>query len=170
MRIVRHDGIPDSQSLREQWNGLVHAMERPQVFYTFEWAQAVARAYSGAMKPLLLAGYRGEDLVGVVALAQDASRKQASFLTASTADYCDFISAPADRNEFVEGAVEELHRSRLRLSLANLPADSPSAGVLEFAATQIGYSVFTRPAYLCAQVLSTPKVNARKHESRPAVS
>ena len=79
MRIVRHEGIPDSQTFSEQWDGLVHAMERPQVFYTFEWAQAVARAFGGTLKPLIFAGYRGEDLVGVVALAEDVPRKEASF-------------------------------------------------------------------------------------------
>src|SRR2546428_13134697 len=36
--------------------------------------------------------------------------------------------------------------------LANLPADSVSARVLKSAFRSSGYSLFVRPAYLCAQV------------------
>jgi len=39
-----------------------------------------------------------------------------------------------------------------QVSLANLPADSVSAQVLQSNARQMGYSLFSRPAYLCAQV------------------
>jgi CelD/BcsL family acetyltransferase involved in cellulose biosynthesis len=166
MRIVRHEGIPDSQTFREQWDGLVHAMERPQVFYTFEWAQAVARAFGGTLKPLIFAGYRGEDLVGVVALAEDVQRKEASFLTASTADYCDFISSTADRKEFIEGVMEQLYELDLRLSLASLPADAASADVLRSSGKKVGYSIFSRPAYLCAQVpLETESQRAQTRKS-----
>jgi hypothetical protein len=38
MRIVLLRKIPDESSLRRQWNDLVLQMERPEVFYTCEWA------------------------------------------------------------------------------------------------------------------------------------
>jgi CelD/BcsL family acetyltransferase involved in cellulose biosynthesis len=153
MRIVRHDALPADPNFHDQWNALVQTMERSQVFYTFEWAQAVSRAYASSVKPLVLAAYRGEELAGVVAFAQDTGRKQVSFLTATTADYCDFISAPADRNKFIEGVMEDLrHFGVAGISLSNLPCDSLSADIVESAVRKVGYSVFTRPAYRCAQV------------------
>ena len=150
MRIVAHAGLPE---FREQWNALVHKVERPQVFYSYEWAEAVAHAYGESLNPLILAGYREEQLVGVVALAHDSASGHVSFLAGSTADYCDFISAPEDREQFVVLAMQELRRAGVRqVSLANLPADSASAQVLQSNAGRTGYSVFSRPAYLCAQV------------------
>jgi len=150
MRIVAHAGLPDC---REQWNDLVQKVERPQVFYTYEWAEAVTHAYGESLKPLVLAGYREEQLVGVVALAQDLASGHLSFLAGSTADYCDFISAADDREEFVVLAMQELRKTGApQISLANLPADSCSAQALQSNAGRTGYSVFSRPAYLCAQV------------------
>ena len=85
-----------TSELRDQWNALVRQMERPEVFYTWEWARAVERAYQSSLKPLLLLGHEGDTLAGVVALATDEAGKQISFLAGSTADYCDFICSPAD--------------------------------------------------------------------------
>src|SRR5215470_7037051 len=129
MRIVAHAGLPDC---REQWNDLVQKVERPQVFYTYEWAEAVTHAYGESLKPLVLAGYREEQLVGVVALAQDLASGHLSFLAGSTADYCDFISAADDREEFVVLAMQELRKTGApQISLANLPADSRSVRALQ---------------------------------------
>ena len=128
-------------------------VEQPQIFYTHEWAQAVAHAYGESVQPLVLTAHRGEELVGVVALAQDSGTDRVSFLAGSTADYCDFISSPSDRQEFILLAMQELRKIDVRqIALANLPADSASAQVLQADARQSGFSVFSRPAYLCAQV------------------
>src|SRR6478672_4518229 len=117
--------IPQDQSLRNQWNALVHQMERPEVFYTWEWAMAVDQAYRASMKPLLLLARDGETLVGVAALATENAEGQVSFLSGNTADYCDFICLPERRGEFVAAALEELTKLRLPIvRLANLPADS----------------------------------------------
>ena len=102
-----HRAIPQEQRIRDQWNALVlqmevQQMERPEVFYTCEWAMAVEQAYRASMKPLLLLAHEGETLVGVVALATDNAEKQVSFLCGTTADYCDFICSPARRAEFVD--------------------------------------------------------------------
>jgi len=153
MQIVLHKGIPDEARFREQWNALVHTMECPQAFYTWEWAEAVSRAYSNSLQPVVFAAYGEGSLIGVVALSLDPECKQASFLTASTADYCDFISAPADRRQFIQEVVTELRRMGIvELRMANLPADSASAEGMQAAARTSGYSVFVRPAYLCSQV------------------
>jgi CelD/BcsL family acetyltransferase involved in cellulose biosynthesis len=152
MRVVLHREIPAGEEFRQEWNSLVQAMEQPEVFYTWEWAQAVSRVYGELLRPLLFAAYRGEKLTGIAALAAGASG-EICFLTASTSDYCDFVSAPADREEFIELVMRELRAiGAADLRLANLPADSASAPVLQAAKQTSGYSVFARPAYFCAQV------------------
>src|SRR5271167_1527543 len=99
-------------------------MERPEVFYTHEWALAVSRAYHASITPLLMLAYQQESLVGVAALAMDASQKGATFIAGTTADYCDFVSRPELRSEFLELVFSELRDLKIRmLVLANLPAD-----------------------------------------------
>jgi CelD/BcsL family acetyltransferase involved in cellulose biosynthesis len=152
MRLELHREIPQAEEFRQQWNGLVERMERPEVFYTWEWAAAVAHAYSATVRPLLFAGYRDKKLVGIAALAQDA-RGAVSFLASTTADYCDFISEPGDRKELIELVMRELRgMGTAELTLANLPATSASAAALGAAARASGYATFARPAYFCAQI------------------
>ena len=77
--MVRED-IPEDSELRRAWNELALRMERPEVFYTYEWAVAVQRAYGGTLKPLLFLAYEGESLVGLVALAQEKTGSRVAFL------------------------------------------------------------------------------------------
>ena len=152
LRIVLHREIPDGEDFHRQWNVLVDAMERPEVFYTWEWAQAVARVYGTSLRPLLFTAYRGGELAGIAALAETPTG-EVSFLTATTADYCDFVSAVADREIFVGLVMRELRDMGFaEVRFANLPADSPSAPVLRESARASSYSTFARPAYFCAQV------------------
>jgi CelD/BcsL family acetyltransferase involved in cellulose biosynthesis len=140
---------------RQQWDELVNSMQRPQVFYTWEWAQAVCKAYAGEMQPLFCMAYREGALVGVVplALSGDDDHKKASFLTATTADYCDFISAPMDRLQLVRLTIDALAAIRVRkFEFANVPADSGSIPAIAAATRTRKLFSFSRPAYLCAQV------------------
>ena len=99
-------------------------MERPHVFYTCEWALALQSAYQ-PQNLLLFLGYDGEDLVGVACLSTDPHQQTTSFLTATTGDYCEFLSHPHRRAEFIEAVFNELHQLGVsNLVLANLPADS----------------------------------------------
>jgi CelD/BcsL family acetyltransferase involved in cellulose biosynthesis len=152
--------------LQRQWNDLVQQMERPEVFYTYEWALAVYRAYGGQMAPLLLLAYEEDSLVGVAAVATDSSQ-EIVFLASTTADYCDFICHPLRRKEFLESVFAELKKLDAGvLRLANLPADSATAHALRSAARDHGYSVFARPAYSCAKVMiDSPENRATVRES-----
>ena len=134
MRLVLRSDIPNDVSLGRQWNDLVHQMECPEVFYTYEWALAVHRTFGTDITPLLVLAYEGGSLVGVVALAADRQNKTIYFLTSKTADYCDFICCPDRRPEFVHAVLVELRKYQLgRLILANLPADSSTAVALSTA-------------------------------------
>jgi CelD/BcsL family acetyltransferase involved in cellulose biosynthesis len=152
LRIVLHRSIPEDELLRRQWNALVEQMERPEVFYTYEWALAVHRAYGAEMVPWLLLAYEEDRLLGVVALAITNSQ-EAVFLAGTTADYCDFICPWPRRPEFLAAVFARLRAQNVKtLRLANLPADSSTARALETSARNSGYSMFSRFAYSCAQV------------------
>jgi len=153
LRLSLHRTVPQDPRTRSEWNALVFQMERPEVFYTWEWAIAVDQAYRGSMKPLILLAHEGEALAAVAALATDHAGKEVFFLCGTTADYCDFICPPAKRAEFVGAALGELSKLHLPiLRLANLPADSATSGIMKDAAGRNGYQVFSRPAYQCAQI------------------
>jgi CelD/BcsL family acetyltransferase involved in cellulose biosynthesis len=93
------------------------------------------------------------NLVGVASLAMDPAEKSVSFLAATTADYCDLLSAPRLRREFMEAALAELKGNSVRfLTLANLPSDSNTGDILRSVTKANGYHAFVRTAYLCAQV------------------
>jgi CelD/BcsL family acetyltransferase involved in cellulose biosynthesis len=155
LRIVSHRSIPEDSSLHRRWNELALQVERPEVFYACEWALAMQAAYGALLTPLLFLGYDGDDLVGVASLATDAAGANMSFLSATTADYCEFLSPLGRRPEFVDGVFAELVKLKPKpkfLQLANLPADSATPDALRQASAKHGFHIYTRPAYLCAQV------------------
>ena len=154
LRFVLFREIPEDDNLRRQWNTLVEHVEKPQVFYTYEWALAVQRAYGSTLRPLLFLAYdQQESLCGVAALASDASGKRVSFLCATTGDYCDFLSVPEHRSDFVGGLFAELRKLGIgEMAFANLPADSATVPAMKQAAARSRYLCFARTAYRCAQV------------------
>ncbi len=153
LRIVLHKEIPEDTNLHASWNDLALQVERPEVFYTYEWAAGVQSAYQASLKPLLFLGYEEDHLVGVASLATDLDEKKISFLAATTGDYCEFLTRPQQRAEFVDAIFAELGRSKASfIALANLPEDSATPAALRSAAAKYGFHLHMRPAYLCAQV------------------
>ncbi|MFZ0955486.1 MAG: GNAT family N-acetyltransferase [Candidatus Sulfotelmatobacter sp.] len=167
MRLVVLNEIPDDADLRRQWNALVERVEQPQVFYTYEWALAVWRAYSATLRPLLFLAYdERESLCGIAALATDSSGKVASFLCATTADYCDFLGAQEQKGALVGAVFAELRRQGIgSAAFANLPADSTTLALIRQAARQQRYFCFVRAGYVCAQI-SLSLLEGRK-EGKP---
>jgi CelD/BcsL family acetyltransferase involved in cellulose biosynthesis len=154
LRLVIHHEIPQDDGLRRQWNQLVQRMESPEVFYTYEWALAVGRAYHASITPLLILAYQQDSLVGVVALATDNAQRETFFLAGTTADYCDFVSSPEFRPELVDLVLTELPKLGMStVVLTNLPTDSATARALGPTADFQGYSLFSRPAFQCPQIL-----------------
>ena len=153
LRIVVREEIEEDSKLRQSWNDLVLRMDRPEVFYTYEWAIAVQRAYGDTLKPLVFLAYEGESLVGLVTLAREIAGSRVVFLTASTADYCDFISEPDSRREFVDAVFSELKNRNIgNIVLTNLPAESSTVAAV-FGASSRQFYLHSRPAYLCARVI-----------------
>jgi CelD/BcsL family acetyltransferase involved in cellulose biosynthesis len=154
LRLEAHREIPSDPILRSGWNALVRRIDRPELFFTWEWARAVEHAYSHTLRPLLFVGYdENREIVGVVALALDEANR-VTFLTANTGDYCDFLSEPDRRAEFVSLVLRELRKLEITdLSLANLPADSATVSCLSDCALKNNFHNFVRPAYDCARVV-----------------
>lgn len=146
--------IPDDPELRRGWNELVQGMECPEVFYTYDWALSVQRAYGGSLRPLVFLAYEGEVLAGSVALARKKDELQSVvFLAGTTADYCDFLSEPGRRRDFVSEVFSELRKRDVRkIVLANLLADSASVAAISGVASSRRYHLLSRPAYACARV------------------
>jgi CelD/BcsL family acetyltransferase involved in cellulose biosynthesis len=141
--------LSEKSGLREAWNALALQMEKPEVFYTWEWAAALVRAYGDAVGPWIATAYEGDTLVGVAALAKPTPT-EAVFLAGNTADYCDFISLPGKRAEFVAAVLRSLRESGTwTIVLANLPAESATVAPIR---NDRSYRSFLRTGYICAQV------------------
>jgi CelD/BcsL family acetyltransferase involved in cellulose biosynthesis len=154
LRLVVLREIPEDANLQRQWGALVMRSESPQVFYTYEWALAVQRAYSATLHPLVFLGYDAkESLCALAALAVDSGQNLVTFLCATTGDYCDFLSAPEERAPFVELVIGELMKLGFKkMAFANLPADSSTNAALRRAAREHGSQHFARISYVCAQI------------------
>jgi len=153
LRIEVHREIPLDLALGAAWDRLVHRMERPEIFYTYEWARAVSLAYGKSLYPFLVLGYDQTELVGVAAMATDLTGKRASFLGATTSDYCDFISRPEDRYSTLDAALSELRKAAVKdIALANLPEDSATLKSLPQVAKHHQYKFGSRLGYVCAHL------------------
>jgi CelD/BcsL family acetyltransferase involved in cellulose biosynthesis len=131
----------------------VQRVEHPEVFFTWEWARAVEKAYGESLRPwLLVVENEDKSLAGIATLATDASQQHVSFLAATTADYCDLLSEPNLREEISEAVLAECAKMQASVTLANLPADSGTVAALQRLARKNGYFLHARPAYECAQV------------------
>jgi CelD/BcsL family acetyltransferase involved in cellulose biosynthesis len=155
VRLVLLREIPRDENLRQQWDGLVQSVDQPQVFYSWEWASAVVRAYHASLHPLVFLAYDEQDsLCGVAALAANLEQTEVTFLCATTGDYCDFLSSPQDKPAFVSAVLAELRKLSMgEITLTNLPADSTTVRALRQSCKKQGYHLFARTAYVCSQVL-----------------
>jgi CelD/BcsL family acetyltransferase involved in cellulose biosynthesis len=169
LRLVVLNEIPQDAHFRQQWNDLVVRTDQPQVFYTYEWSLAVQRAYGATLHPMIFLAYDNtESLLGVVSLAVDKEGR-ASFLCATTGDYCDFLSLPGDKHAFVAAVLAELKRLGIRdITLTNLPAASTTVASLREASERTGYHLFARTAYVCTQV-SLRKLERRPGDNKPVL-
>jgi CelD/BcsL family acetyltransferase involved in cellulose biosynthesis len=154
LRLILLREIPEDANLRQQWNELVARTDQPQVFYAWEWALAVQRAYCPPLRPLLFLAYdERESLCGVAALAADPACNKVSFLCATTGDYCDFLALPEYKSAFVSEVLAELRKQGVgEVTLTNLPADSDTVTALRLASAENGYYRFARTAYVCTQI------------------
>ena len=129
-------------------------MERPEVFYTYEWALAASRAFADTLRPLVLLAHGSDRLRGVAALATAGETcETVSFLASNTADYCDILSSPDQRAAVLRALFDELGRLGMRnLILANIPSESATLRELPAIAQSHGFHPHSRPAYECGVI------------------
>ena len=152
MRAIVSREVAAGDGLRASWNSLLNQIENAQVFYTYEWAIAVERAYASILKPLVFLFYEQDKLVAIAPLATSLSGRPAFFLTATTADYCDILSIPGYSHRVWDCLQEELSKLGIEtLVLANLPEDSPAHQALR-ETKMYGFHLHIRKAYDCARV------------------
>lgn len=146
--------IPNDPELAAAWNALAMRVERPEVFYTYEWAVAAAHAFRETVCPLICLAYDSGQLCGVAPLATvRGSGQKAFFLTSTTADYCDFLSEPKNRSSLLAAALEEIKTVGVRdLELANIPSDSATLRELAAVARSQDLHIYERAAYECGLV------------------
>jgi CelD/BcsL family acetyltransferase involved in cellulose biosynthesis len=146
--------IPDDPDLSEAWNSLVLTMDNPEVFFTYQWALAASRGFQSRLSPLLVLMYDSGRLAGIAALAVDPNAPRAVFfLTSSTADYCDIVSAPANRQAVLLALLQEIKNLGLSgLVLANVPANSTTLKELPGVAASNHFYLTSRAAYSCGVV------------------
>ncbi len=154
MRVTVLKEIPEDPDLSEAWNTLVLAMDNPEVFFTYQWALAASRGFQKNLSPLLFLMYEADELAGVAALAVDRTAPRAAFfLTSSTADYCDLVSAPQNRKAVMVALLHEIqHLGLSDLVLTNVPANSATLRELPGVAGSSRFYVASRTAYNCGVV------------------
>lgn len=154
LRLILLRQIPEDETLRCQWNALLDRTLDPQVFYTYEWSLAVQRAYADSLNPFVVLGYDEQDtLCGVAALATNSTEDQISFLCATTADYCEFLSLPNYGRAFAVAVIAEVKRQGIgRMAFANIPANSDTLTHIRQATRQLHCWCFARVGYVCAHI------------------
>jgi CelD/BcsL family acetyltransferase involved in cellulose biosynthesis len=154
LRVTVLKEIPEDPALAEAWNTLVLAMDNPEVFLTYQWALAASRGFQQHLSTLLFLMYDFDQLVGVAALAVDPKApRSAFFLTSSTADYCDIVSAPANRKAVLLALLEEIKSLGISdVVFANVPSNSATLQELPRVAGSHRFYVTSRTSYNCGVV------------------
>jgi hypothetical protein len=99
--VIVLEALPEDQEILVAWNGLVFRIERPTVFFTRQCGLAASRPFSVSLSPRILLMYEAGHLAGIAAMATTL-KSPVTFLTASTANYCDIVSAPETRCAIVK--------------------------------------------------------------------
>jgi CelD/BcsL family acetyltransferase involved in cellulose biosynthesis len=147
--------LREDPKLAASWNHLAMRMERPEVFYTYQWALAASNAFAGTLRALVCLVYDSDQLCGVAALATSRERRSnAFFLASSTADYCDFLSEPGLRKGVMEAIFAEIRKLGVReLVLASIPAESSTLRELPGIAESYNFHLHERAAADCGVIL-----------------
>ena len=154
MRVTVLKEIPEDTDLCAAWNSLVFVMENPEIFFTYQWALAASRGFRKNLYPLLFLIHDSGQLAGVAALAVDSRAPRAAFfLTSSTADYCDILSAPENRRAVLLALLKEIQNLGFRdLVLASVPSTSVTLKEIPGVAGSNGFYITSRVAYDCGIV------------------
>ncbi|HZS03662.1 MAG TPA: GNAT family N-acetyltransferase [Blastocatellia bacterium] len=164
MRVEVLRDFPVSGKWADEWDALAARSAAGDAFVTYEWTRAAAE-FDRNGRPLVICGYvkaggaegNEERLVGIAPLALRTGRNLwgrstvIELVAGPWGDYCDVIAEPEYHTEFVERVVENVaaltrQGTCAKVSLNNLPDDSPTLNVFINKARALNLYVDVRPA------------------------
>lgn len=137
--ITTYNAVPDEPAVQRAWDALLATMSESPVFYTHQWARAVAGHL--LVQPMVLVAKEGGQVVGIGAFAQ-LSKRSVGWLAHGTADYCDVLAAPGSQPLVLNAFLRELRRQGIdEVVLTNVPEHSPTVPAVHEAAKTAGFRV-----------------------------
>lgn len=118
--------------LGKSWEELIERDQFATLFQGPSWCVEWYRAYRNSYQPLLLVVSRGQEVVGIAALAVDVARREMVFAGGPMADYRDVLALSDVRADLLLEVVKTFDAAGYRHALqfgVTLP-DSPSVEIL----------------------------------------
>ncbi len=106
LAIKKIDSIEELKGLKTQWDKLLDNSPTRTIFQTFEWQLAWWETIGIDKKLYVLAGFNGNELIGIAPMMIDADGIL-KFIGTPNSDYNDFVTK--DTSEFVPGFIEFLN-------------------------------------------------------------
>lgn len=98
IKIASRQEIEDS---RDQWNSLVRSMELPSVFLTWEWIRTWITHFGKNYKLLILFIHDGEELAGILPLAQRTMKVDNNFFNLNVITLCGGLELYPDHLDII---------------------------------------------------------------------
>lgn len=136
LRVRVFKDFPSLEMDGRTWNDLVARCQTSSVFQTYEWITSWWKVFGSRRKPLIIAVYRADQLVGLAPLMVEPALIGAStikFIGDGNADYCDFILAEP-RQPVLQAIVDCLAAQRTEwcaIDLNNIPQQSSTVEWLD---------------------------------------
>jgi CelD/BcsL family acetyltransferase involved in cellulose biosynthesis len=155
MRAELITNLASTEPIAPRWDDTVAAMQEPSVFFTHGWMTAAAETFRDRWKPSLVVVEKSGSFVGGAGVAMDLTdERRANMLGATTGDYCDIVSAPADHGEVIVAVLRTLREAGVTtLRLPNVPEGSPTLTAASEVGAAAGFRVLTRPETMAPRVL-----------------
>ncbi len=88
-------------AVRNAWNAIVHSMEMPNIFLTWEWVTTWIEHFGSAYDSLILMGYEDEQLVCILPLAKKRLRLEDGFLKQQVVIFCGALELYPDHLDII---------------------------------------------------------------------
>jgi hypothetical protein len=89
------------QAVHNEWNALVHSMEMPNVFLTWEWVTTWIELFGSSYDVLILLGYEDNKLVCVMPLTRKLMRLEDGFLKQQVVTFCGSLELYPDHLDLI---------------------------------------------------------------------
>jgi CelD/BcsL family acetyltransferase involved in cellulose biosynthesis len=147
--------LASAEWIAPRWDETVAAMQEPSVFFTHGWMASAAAAFQNRWKPSLVLVERSGAFVGGAGVAIELTDgHRAQMLGATTGDYCDIVSAPADHDQVSVTVLRTLREAGVTtFRLPNVPEGSPTLASAHERGSAAGFRVLVRPETQAPRVL-----------------